>query len=633
MVRKTHVGSLTYNLDRLMLNTAATLIRDFQTNLNDPLFCSSHLSGLLLSDIATVRGLDSTLDFASSDAYKFKAQYQVESILKRYRFSNDTYSDQELEKLTIRKFIETQDRLATVDLNTLSLQTTKVLDRAARYVARLLGPYSDEEHRNLCRFGKKASVGIPARKACEAERWETPISGSQQQIAWFDAEMRQNWRTQDYLGYQKDSDPLKEGSIYCATSYLKLVLVPKTFKSLRVIMPNTTIGSYMSYGIGDMIRIRLLRKGYDIRRLQVKHRRLARRASVVNNYVTADLSSASDSISDALVERLLPDDWFKILSQSRIADVLLPDGTIMHSLTHCTMGIGYTFPLQTLLFLALLKAIEKTFFSKSRPDLISVYGDDMIYHNRLHTWVLEVFGEIGFVINVDKTFSDGFFRESCGGDYFHGMDVRPFQPRNGQASVGKKAYEAILYKYINGLLMRWTEYEISSTLKFLSSELLAVVDGAKIVPADFPDDSGIKCASLNNLYKFLEIVSYVKPKSIGHGLFRFLYLRFKPEVRKENRHEPYYWVALRGDNQTIPLDSWKSSARPHFANTGRLIDKVTGVASVGVPQLLDMRVEQVSTFRSKISGRRFCRVQTGVVIPHTGRYMRQSGTSCFEDRS
>jgi len=128
------------------------------------------------------------------------------------------------------------------------------------------------------------------------------------------------------------------------------------------------------------------------------------------------------------------------------------------------MGIGYTFPLQTLVFLSLLKAVEAILYYRRGRRTCSVYGDDMIYHRRIHAGVVRHFERIGFVINVEKTFTDRNFRESCGGDYFHGVDVRPFQPRNGTATfVSPKAYEAVLYKSVNGLLARWSEYEIGGT--------------------------------------------------------------------------------------------------------------------------------------------------------------------------
>lgn len=619
----------TYSVDKLMLNVASTLLRDFQANANDPCFCCDFQAALRSGSIAGIRASvprpNECMDIA-----EFKAVYQLESVMKRYRFRKDTYSDQELIEKAINGFRETQDRLANLDLDSLCVQSQVVLDVAARYIAETLGKYDDDECRDRARFGRKASVGVPAKDACEAAKWEIPISGSPEQISWFDSEMSQIECVRDYMTAQSVCDPSR--SFYQETNSLRLTLVPKTFKSMRSIMPNTTIGSYLSYGLGEMMRIRLQSGGYDIRTLQERHRKLAREASVHGLHVTADLSSASDSISVALVKRLFPADWFEILNSTRLSTVVLPDDSEVQSLTFCTMGIGYTFPLQTLVFLALLKAVEAVFVSKSCFDhkIISVYGDDMIYHSRMHSHVISLFGQLGFVINIDKTYHVGHFRESCGGDFFHGVGVRPFQPRSGPASVGRLAYEAVLYKYVNGLLARWSEYEIGMTLNFLMSEITALVRKVKIVPGDFPDDSGVKCPTLG-CYSFLAAGVCAQPEFIGHGVYRFSFLRFQPDKRKETRHGPYLWLGLRGGAGFT--DSY--SDRRHQSNpvlpTLRIIEENVGITGY-VSALITEADKPKEMFRSKLRNIRLRRTSTYVTVSHTGRYTRQSGLSCFEDR-
>jgi len=615
--------------DGMMLKLAAYLVQDFQTCLKDDGFCSNLLPKLWKGDIPAIREALPAADPNTSDSYRFKCEYQIQGLLKRYRFVNDLYSDKELTQKAIDGFMSTQSRLAAIDLDTLPSYMQNVLSVAADYVAEVLGPYDDEAIRSLCRFGRKASVGVPARDACEAARWQIPISGSLEQINWFDSEMNQIESVQNYLNAQKADDPSR--STYQEIDSLALTLVPKTFKSLRSIMPNTTIGSYWSYGVGEMMRLRLKRKGYDITTLQQRHRYLARTASVHNLYVTADLSSASDCITVALVRRLLPSDWAEALLKSRISKVRLPDGQVVESITFATMGIGYTFPLQSLIFLALLKAIERILYHPRDRRTISVYGDDMIYSSRQHRQVVHVFEKLGFIINVDKTFSDGPFRESCGGDYHYGVDVRPFQPRNGSATVGLRAYEAMLYKMINGLLNRWSEHEIETALSFLVSELIRVTGKPKLVPSHYPDDSGIKVSSASP-QGFLAKIQCARPKHVGHGVFRFAYLSFKPELREERRHEPYYWLSIgrppRYHTWYLGDPAWDSEA----SATQGLINEVTGVRDSREPLLKTQELVPIKTFRSKITGCRLRRTATYVTISHTGRYTRQSGLSCFESR-
>lgn len=616
-----------YNVDEMMLNVASSLVRDFQASGLDMQHCTNFSRALRTKVIADIRSEvpkeDETMDVAH-----FKATYQLSNLFKRYRFQLDTYSDDELQEMAIAGFLNTQSRLAAIDLKSVSTKTNKILDHAAGYIAKVLGLYDDAMHRSLCRFGRRASVGVPARLACEAARWELPISGSLEQIIWFDEEMSQVDCVQEYWADQKARDSYE--STYQVTSSLTLTLVPKTYKSLRSIMPNTTIGSYMSFGLGEMMRKALKRTGYDIRTLQERHRYLARCGSISNEIVTADLSSASDSITVALVERLFPFDWLRILHQSRIGYVLLPNGQRIESQTFCTMGIGYTFPLQTLVFLALLKAIEHAHFHRRAKRTISVYGDDMIYPSSMHQDVLTVFEEIGFVVNVDKTFARGHFRESCGGDYFHGVDVRPFQPRNSQALVGHRAYEAVLYKFVNGLLTRWSEYEICETLDYLTSEIEFVAGTVKRVPCDFPDDSGVKCPTLSS-HEFLKRAEVAAVKSIGHGLYRFPYLAHKSQVQEENRHAPYLWAALGGPRPVIYHHDDGRVIQDDRSPMQDRIDLWVGIRK-GESPLITKEVTPHQTFRSKITGRRLRRTRTYVTISNTTRYTRQSGVSGFETR-
>jgi len=625
MAKARNAGKL-ISADQMMLNVAKSLVRDFQASADDPLICDDLLASLHNGDVKRIRAAVPAYE-AEGDTYKFKVLYQMASLFKRYRFETDLYSDQELTEKAVQSFLSTQDRLRDLNLTDVDALSSLVLERARIYIANTLGKYSDNEHRSLCRFGKKASIGVPARLACLAQRWELPISGSCEQISWFDSEMSQAECVQDYWRRQIDRDPNR--SIYQETSSLTLTLVPKTFKSLRAIMPNTTIGSYMSFGLGEMIRKRLRRRGYDISDLQKRHQVLARKASMSNKLVTADLSSASDSISVALVERLFPASWRDILSRSRIGFVTLPTGQTVESLTFGTMGIGYTFPLQTLVFLSLLKAIEATLFGRWNRCTISVYGDDMIYPSSMHSVVASVFKELGFILNADKTFNDGPFRESCGGDYHRGVDVRPFQPQNGPAFVKPKAYEAMLYKYVNGLLARWSEHEVGRTLSYLVSEIESVTGKVKLVPEDYPDDSGVKCPTLHH-WSFLQSAAVARPHSIGHGLYRFSFLRLVPDEREEVRHEPYYWARLSGRN---PISVNYSGGFPPEAPSAlqSRIEKLTGVGD-GDLLLITREVRPTKLFRSKISGRRLRRTTTFVTLSHTGRYKRQSGISGFESR-
>lgn len=625
---KKSAKSKQYSTEDCIRKIGYFLARDFQQVLSDPSFCASLQRSFVGGSATEIRALIPAADL-NAEAYRFKCEFQMENLLKRFRFQKDLYSDDELVEKALKGFDETQHRIRAIDFDQLDAITKLIVECARRYIHHVLGEYDDDECRERGRFGKKASVGIPSAKACEAERWEPSITGTSQQISWFQSVMADNPLVQNYWHRRQESGPKRP--IFQETDVLALTLVPKTFKSLRAIMPNTTLGSYHSYGVGEMIRVRLRKVGYDIRTLQQRHKYLAQLASTCNLYVTADLSSASDSISRELVRRLLPPDWFDVLDRMRIGMVRLPDGRVVQSETFCTMGIGYTFTLQTLIFLSLLKATEAVHFGIGNRRLISVYGDDMIYSARMHAQVAQCLGKLGFVLNEDKTFSDGPFRESCGGDYHSGVDVRPFQPRNGSPFVSKIAYEALLYKYANGLLRRWTEFEVPETLDYICREL-ASITRLKVVPEDFPDDAGLKVV-LKHLPGFLEGMPIARPKHVGCGVFRFSYLRFQNHLMKEERHDPYYWNALR---RRCADDDFQYHHSHHRADHPVIdhFELITG-QDRDVPSPLSWKESRESGrqfVRSCITGQRLRRLDAYVVVHNTGSYHRQTSASRFEAR-
>jgi hypothetical protein len=89
----------------------------------------------------------------------------------------------------------------------------------------------------------------------------------------------------------------------------------------------------------------------------------------------------------------------------------------------CSMGNGFCFPLQTLLFASVCFAAGM--ISSQDPYDFRVYGDDIIVRQDRALLVIELLSELGFRLNRDKSFLFGPFRESCGADWYKGQDVRP----------------------------------------------------------------------------------------------------------------------------------------------------------------------------------------------------------------
>jgi hypothetical protein len=138
-------------------------------------------------------------------------------------------------------------------------------------------------------------------------------------------------------------------------------------------------------------------------------------------YVTIDLSSASDSVSIELCRYMLPPDWFDFMNQIRSSCYMI-EGLKTPYEKFTTMGNGFCFPLETLLFASLCHTASTVM---SKPSDFSVYGDDIIVRRSVADRVLDLLRICGFKANREKTFLSGPFRESCGADWFEGVDVRP----------------------------------------------------------------------------------------------------------------------------------------------------------------------------------------------------------------
>lgn len=225
-------------------------------------------------------------------------------------------------------------------------------------------------------------------------------------------------------------------------AYNKLAFVPKTAKTDRPIAVEPLINSFLQKGVDELMRQQLKRIGIDLSD-QEENSEMARIGSLSDeedSFVTIDLSSASDSISIGLCRELLPPDWFEFLDSIRSRSYSYKKRVIRYH-KFCSMGNGFCFPLETLLFVAACHACGCGTPGKD----FRVYGDDIIVRKTLAPLVIELLDYMGFKVNVDKTFIDGPFRESCGTDWYGGVDVRPYTLDYALDSVQS------LFKALNGM--------------------------------------------------------------------------------------------------------------------------------------------------------------------------------------
>jgi len=201
----------------------------------------------------------------------------------------------------------------------------------------------------------------------------------------------------------------------------ELGFVPKTAKTDRTICTEPLLNSFVQLGIGKYIRSRLRRAGCDTTD-QTVNQRLSRQGSISGDLATIDLSSASDLISKAVVWNILPEPWYDLLNTCRSPSYTY-EGSFYNLEKFSSMGNGYTFELETLIFLSLARATCEVLGISSES--VSVYGDDIIVPTAAYEKLCSTLVCCGFSVNHAKSFSAGPFRESCGSDWFLGSSVRP----------------------------------------------------------------------------------------------------------------------------------------------------------------------------------------------------------------
>lgn len=272
------------------------------------------------------------------------------------------------------------------------------------------------------------------------------------------------WCSEADEGYYKALASLE------VTSYNKVTYVPKTAQTHRAIAVEPLMNVYLQLGCGQYIRDKLRRAGFDLSD-QTRNQKLARLGSQWEGLPsrcpsTLDLSMASDTLAVELVRELLPEDWFNLLSDLR-SENGLRDGKEVPWSKFSSMGNGFTFELETLIFAALCISIARE--NRESSDGISVYGDDIIVPANLTLRVVEVLNYVGFRVNTEKSFAFGPFRESCGKDWFRGEDVRPFFLRK------KIQTRRDLLLCHNSFFVRSAEGPDSEVVKFIFNRFPALV--------------------------------------------------------------------------------------------------------------------------------------------------------------
>lgn len=320
------------------------------------------------ADLAFGRGVQNFRDYewpllGLMSKSRFKAHWQLRHLFKAYRFEHDKYTDQELIDRSNLSYIEFQNSVKLLDIN--NPIVFRVLQEARKIAKEILGPYDAVAMLDHARFGKRSSIGCAFRDAYIDYKLSVPdaFTSTAKARQWFFTEYLPNDVVlQRIVKKLFRTAKAKKKAFNFVCRALNLVSVPKSWKTLRTITPLSLIELFYTFAVGGLITDRLAEHGLNIRYLQEIHKRLAQKGSLPPDHedwidiATVDFSRASDSILSQLLRAMLETDWYNALRAAFCRHVKV-DGRVMATHTVLPMGNGFTFPVETLVFYCLAKAV------------------------------------------------------------------------------------------------------------------------------------------------------------------------------------------------------------------------------------------------------------------------------------
>lgn len=369
-------------------------------------------------DYRALASVTGPLDTQSISIDQYRVMRQVEAFFKK----NDEFADDEYCTDAAMTSFNRGERICRITNKRLDHYYTKKerlpadLDlwcrRASSFIQRALGDYTDFMGAlpGLLKVSSGATARTPRSRSLPFQKLDRQVACSPQCEPYLKAAFR-------FYGYK--------GPRVQTTAWNRVTYVPKSWKTHRTIAcePAGNVPFQLAFDVWAKRRLR--RYGIDLSD-QEKNQRLAKSGSIDGNLATIDLAMASDTLAYNTVQWLLPPEWCDYLNATRSPLYRLPEGEDEYRYAKfSSMGNGATFALETLIFASFVYAV-----GGMKGSDYAVYGDDIIICAEKVPDLYRLLRFFGFVPNVEKSFTKGPFRESCGADYFNGIDITPFYVRS-----------------------------------------------------------------------------------------------------------------------------------------------------------------------------------------------------------
>lgn len=488
---------------------------------------SSALSAYQAGDWKTLCSMEvNPRDYRKSSVQTFAIDYQIVSLFSKYRGFSGEVIDPKVKALA--KWFESEQRCSSTNeyfvgrwegKNIMPFHAEEAFELAKQKIRRTLGTFNGDEFIELCKFGPGVDLGIhDATKTSAYHKYKTPGH----------ATVGATWILENYF---KDDQRLfySHSSTLCVESHL--FFVPKTWDEFRTACKEPRWNSFIQLGIGRCMEARLKHVGIDIKTQADVNRQRASSCHVSGD-VTIDLKAASDSCSlnlliDMLSDFSCSDDdgsnlWLDLMLKARTPYTKVPGHGLIKQAKVSSMGNGYTFPLETLIFYCLAWGVCQHFGLDTGR--ITVFGDDIIVPRDAAQLLIELLSLCGYQPNIKKTFLRGEFFESCGHDYFRGRNVRPVFLKEGVTDVSRayRLYNQVIAWGTRLSVFGATGGTLSSTRRLCRHLASGIPKAHRLY--------GLRCELDGHLHAPFDIV---KPSMRKHGWDAYFFRSWVTRANKE----------------------------------------------------------------------------------------------------
>lgn len=382
-------------------------------------------------------------DYLEWDVHRFRDDYLVVEYLSKSRFLKTGIDTNAVASASfiaaesscasanarIRAYVDRGVKPSSLLMQVLQLAAEKIEQCIGAHVPwkRIMGAF---------KWGKGATYSLKGEDVrLDTKLLEKQISVTQEALPLLRAAMATDYAWLRARGIEASGPVSLLSDEFLIVRGSRGLLVEKNAKTKRFIAAEPSGNIFLQLGFGAEIRRCLHRVGINLDDQSI-NQTLAKHALDLG-LATVDLKQASDTICRELVWLLLPFRWACVLDDLRSHELEFEGRWHMLS-KFSSMGNGFTFELETLIFWSLTEALRDV---KGLRGRVSVYGDDIICPSQMFLELKELLAWVGFETNVKKSHAEGVFRESCGKHFFRGKDVTPIYQKDFPA--GQERYRMV----------------------------------------------------------------------------------------------------------------------------------------------------------------------------------------------